>query len=84
MAVHFEILDDLPARRTGIGKTGSQGNPLNRALDQPPDRSGSPQAQGLQHRRHHVDGVAVLRTNLPPGGASVGHLTRNGALVLPR
>ena len=67
MAEHFEILGDVLAGSAAVLKRGNQAHTLDGRLRDAAQRRGRFDAERVQHRRHHVNGMGVLRPHLPPG-----------------
>ena len=64
MAEHLEVLGDMPGGRVGIVEALREADTLDGRLRDTLDDCWRLNAQHVQHRRHHIDDVSVLRADL--------------------
>ena len=74
VAHHLEVLREVLARRLSVVESMDEADTLDRRLGDAADRQRRLNAERLQHRRHHVDRVRILRADFtlgldPPGPA---------------
>lgn len=72
MAKHLEVLRDVLGGRVGIVKGVGEADTLDGRLGDALDARWRLNAQCIQHRRHHVDGVGVLGADCSPGLDTLG------------
>ena len=68
VAEHLEVLGGAPGRRGGVGEGVPEAHALDRGLGDPGDGRGRFDVERVEHGRHHVDDVRVLRSGLTAGG----------------
>ncbi len=72
MAEHFEVLDDVLTGSAAILEQGNQAHTLDGRLRDAAQRRGRFDADRVQYRGHHVNGMGVLRPHLPLGLDALG------------